>query len=189
MPISDKTLALAIPQELKTDHPDSSLVVQGIIIALAACEDAPSFGGPAKRMKAVHDALRDIYVPIVKAHLAKEDEDWGALKAKADAYIPVVKVAVKRERSEFAQYVLSGHINGTAFAERNDDGTWQANVWASGESQPGSYGGTSTSARGALIQAIGDRGGIAVFDDGMGAPVVKEPEPTPGPESSDEWGT
>lgn len=85
MTISDDVLALAIPSELKTDHPDAALVVQGIMIALRADEDSGAIRAK-DRMKAVHSALSSVYGPIFAAHIAKEDEDWGALKSKAQAY-------------------------------------------------------------------------------------------------------
>jgi len=85
MTISDDTIALAIPSALKSDHPDSALVVQALAVALAACEDSGAMTAKG-RMRDVHAALSSVYVPIFQAHIAKEDEDWGALKAKAERY-------------------------------------------------------------------------------------------------------
>ena len=96
--ISDAVLATAIPSELKSDHPDSALVVQGIAIALAACENSGALTAKG-RMKDVHAALKNVFAPIYTAHLTKEDEDWSALKTKAEQRYVVVNLssAVTRE--------------------------------------------------------------------------------------------
>lgn len=81
MAISDETLALAIPPELKTDHPDAALVVQGILIAIAANENSGGLSAKG-RMRDTFAALQSVFFPIFQAHIAKEDEDWGALNRR-----------------------------------------------------------------------------------------------------------
>ena len=102
MPVSEETIALAIPASLKTEHPDSALVVQGIVIALRADENSTALTARG-RMRAVHDALNSLFAPELASHLAKEDEDWNALRAKADKYKPHVIITPKRERDTIAQ--------------------------------------------------------------------------------------
>lgn len=104
MAISDETLALAIPPELKTDHPDAALVVQGILIAIAANENSGGLSAKG-RMRDTFAALQSVYVPIFQAHIAKEDEDWAALRNKAQKYVPTIRFGPpvkKRGRSEFS---------------------------------------------------------------------------------------
>lgn len=154
MSISDGTIALAIPSALKSDHPDSALVVQALAVALAACEDSGAMTAKG-RMRDVHAALSSVYVPIFQAHITKEDEDWNALKAKADRYRPTVDVAVRRERSEFAQYILSGEVNGTGFAEKVGD-QWAAELMtADGWQSQKAFG---DSARSAMTQLLDEMG-------------------------------
>lgn len=173
MAISEETLALAIPSSLKTEHPDSGLLVQGILIALRADENSTSFTAKG-RMRAVHDALDTIFSPMVREHLSKEDEDWNALRAKADKYKPSVTIAVKRERPDFAQYSYSGDESGTIFAMRGDDGNWTAESMSSAGIQSPQTEPFPT-ARLAARDLFEDRGIMVMFD----APSVEAPAPAP----------
>lgn len=173
MAISEETLALAIPSSLKTDHPDSGLLVQGILIALRSDENSTSFTAKG-RMMAVHDALDTIFAPMVRDHLSKEDEDWNALKAKADKYKPSVTITVKRERPDFAQYSYSGDESGTIFAMRGDDGNWTAESMSSAGIQS-QHTEPFPTARLAARDLFEDRGIMVMFD----APPVEAPAPAP----------
>ena len=162
MAISEETLELAIPSSLKTEHPDSGLLVQGILIALRSNENSTALTARG-RMMAVHDALDTIFAPMVRDHLSKEDEDWNALKAKADKYRPTVTIAVKRERPEFAQYTYGGEEFGTIFAMRGDDGNWTAEAMSSGGVQSQQTEGFP-SARAAARDLFEDRGIMVLFE-------------------------
>ena len=173
MAISEETLALAIPSSLKTEHPDSGLLVQGILIALRSDENSTALTAKG-RMMAVRDALDTIFAPMVRDHLLKEDEDWNALKAKADKYKPSVTISVKRERPAFAQYAYSGDESGTIFVLRGDDGNWTAESMSSGgilsqHTEP------FPDARLAARDLFEDRGIMVMFD----APSVEAPAPAP----------
>ena len=135
MAISDDTIALAIPSALKSDHPDSALVVQALAVALAACEDSGGLNAKA-RMRDVHAALSSVYVPIFAAHIAKEDEDWNALKAKADRYVPTITVEWVNSGKGRKSYRLSGEREGTATAYRDTDGLWSTAVYFRGDDAP-----------------------------------------------------
>ena len=173
MAISEETLALAIPSSLRTEHPDSGLLVQGILIALRSDENSTALTARG-RMMAVHDALDTIFAPMVQDHLLKEDEDWNALRAKADKYKPSVTITVKRERPAFAQYAYSGDESGTIFVLRGDDGNWTAESMSSGgilsqHTEP------FPTARAAARDLFEDRGIMVMFD----APPVEAPAPAP----------
>ena len=170
MPIAEETLSIAIPAALKTEHPDSALVVQGILIALRADENSTALTAKG-RMRAVHDALLNLFAPELAAHLAKEDEDWGALKAKADRYRPHVIVTPKRERDTIAQYAFAGDESGTAFAMR-EDGGWVAELMSDGVvSQQSSPFPTPREAVRSLFEG---RGIMVSFD----APAYQAPAPS-----------
>lgn len=112
MAVKEETLALAIPNDLKGDHPDSDLVVKGLAIAIAAAENSDALTARG-RMMDVHAALASQFVPIFKAHLVKEDEDWNALKAKADKYRPTVSLEWRRlEGSGDASFTYKGAVSG-----------------------------------------------------------------------------
>jgi hypothetical protein len=162
MAISEETLALAIPSSLKTEHPDSGLLVQGILIALRSDENSTALTAKG-RMMAVHDALDTIFAPMVRDHLSKEDEDWNALRAKADKYKPSVTITVKRERPDFAQYSYSGDESGTIFAMRGDDGNWTAESMSSSGIQS-QHTEPFPTARLAARDLFEDRGIMVMFD-------------------------
>lgn len=91
--IDDSILAIAVPAELKDGHPDSELVMGAIVEALRACENSKSVRVKS-RMLDVHNALKERLVPLYKAHIQKEDEDWNALKEKASKLDSLPKIAV-----------------------------------------------------------------------------------------------
>ena len=127
MTISDDTIALAIPSALKSDHPDSALVVQALAVALVACEDSGAMTAKG-RMRDVHAALSSVYVPIFQAHIAKEDEDWSALKAKADKLSllpPVISV--------FSGNSWKGGDRFTAKGRTETGEVFEFYVWYAGE--------------------------------------------------------
>ena len=160
--ISDEQLSQCIPDALKSDHPDSKLVIQAIVTAVAACENSDSVRVKS-RMADIRAALEAVYVPVYQEHLRKEDEDWGELKAKADKYVPTVTLTVRRERPDFAQYTYSGDSSGTVAAFREDDGTWKAEAMSSGSSEPGQYGPNASDARGAVRALFESMGINAMF--------------------------
>lgn len=82
-------LTLAIPSEIRTmEHPDGHMITNVLVTALGAYKDSPSHW--AKNIAGdIHRALMVCLEETIKPHLLKEDEDWSALKARAEA-TPVI---------------------------------------------------------------------------------------------------
>lgn len=192
MTISDDTIALAIPSALKSDHPDSALVVQALAVALAACEDSGAMTAKG-RMRDVHAALSSVYVPLFQAHIAKEDEDWSALKAKADKYRPNVVVTYKRSGVDGdASFTYTGAEDGRGVVvrdwARDDSGNvvsraYVASKTPSGTRTPSEWVESDTpyGALRALFQAQGltvERIDTVKGSDGNGPAPEPEPQDT-----------
>jgi hypothetical protein len=84
-------LTLAIPGEIRLmEHPDGKLLIDVLVTALGAYHDSGSVWD--KKVAAdIHAALMVCLKNTIEPHLLKEDEDWSALKAKAEA-APVAPV-------------------------------------------------------------------------------------------------
>lgn len=84
--MSAKLIESMIPDSLRlAGHPDAELVNRAIATVIVAMDEssAMTLRGMAKD---VRRALEGYYQGVYQPHIAKEDEDWSALKTKAQAY-------------------------------------------------------------------------------------------------------
>lgn len=160
---SDLFLTRAIPSSLRdTGHPDKELVLMAITYALTAFKDANTMTATdATIAKHVHDALVTFEEKVFKPHLSKEDEDWNALKVKADRALPVVVLGKHMEFNGFSMYNTTD--------ERDPLETGIAGTYPHVEGEPfraeyrfqgSTYTGTGDTADSAIKNAVLSSGGV-----------------------------
>lgn len=93
--MSAKLIESMIPDSLRlAGHPDAELVNRAIATVIVAMDEssAMTLRGMAKD---VRRALEGYYQGVYQPHVAKEDEDWSALKARAEAAPPTATVEAR----------------------------------------------------------------------------------------------
>ena len=124
--MSAKLIESMIPDSLRlAGHPDAELVNRAIATVIVAMDEssAMTLRGMAK---AVRHALEGYYQGVYQPHIAKEDEDWSALKARAEAAPPTATVeprATLPNGSSFWNWKSSDGRAGMVAV--GDDGTYK----------------------------------------------------------------
>lgn len=114
-----KLIEGSIPDSLRlAKHPDAELVNLAIATVLAAIEDSSAFTLRGQR-KDIRKALETYYESHYAPHIAKEDEDWGSLKARAETAEKLRK-HLKEDIREAIAEVRSGEASGEDYSAIDD---------------------------------------------------------------------
>jgi hypothetical protein len=85
----------SIPDKLRlAEHPDAELINRMIATALLAYRNSDSVWEKNK-CKDINFALLKAYEEVFAPHIAKEDEDWNALKSKASEVDSLREIAAR----------------------------------------------------------------------------------------------
>lgn len=117
-----------IPDSLRlADHPDAAIVNQAIATVLTAWNESDSLTD-ASRAKDVHKALEAYFANVYQPHISKEDEDWNALKKRAESAVPFATISdiqqKKHGRTMFRYSISDGRTGRGEVFRHQPEGEW-----------------------------------------------------------------